>query len=159
MRAIGFYVSPGFQMLDLAGPAGAFEAANSQLESPAYRLLILAADEGAVMNSLGMVTDAVSLDTTVLDTLVVIGGPIDPLVSAVHLAVLLKPLAGAGGLRASAQAHLPWRRLDCWMDVERPRTGDMQRDFSENTRPSELRRIASSVGTLTFGRRRASRPA
>jgi len=138
-------------MLDLAGPAGAFEAANSQLESPAYRLLILAADEGAVMNSLGMVTDAVSLDTTVLDTLVVIGGPID--------AVLLKPLAGAGGLRASAQAHLPSRRLDCWMDVERPRTGDMQRDFSENTRPSELRRIAYSVGTLTFGRRRASRPA
>jgi len=90
MTTIGFYVSPGFQMLDLAGPAGAFEAANSQLESPAYRLLILAADEGAVMNSLGMVTDAVSLDTTVLDTLVVIGGPIDPLVSADTLSRLVE---------------------------------------------------------------------
>jgi transcriptional regulator GlxA family with amidase domain len=33
MRTIGFYVSPGFQMLDLAGPAGAFEAANDQLEN------------------------------------------------------------------------------------------------------------------------------
>ena len=77
-------------MLDLAGPAGAFEAANGQLESPAYRLLILAADEGAVMNSLGMVTDAVSLDTTVLDTLVVIGGPIDPLVSADTLSRLVE---------------------------------------------------------------------
>jgi transcriptional regulator GlxA family with amidase domain len=31
MKTIGFYVSPGFQMLDLAGPAGAFEAANREL--------------------------------------------------------------------------------------------------------------------------------
>jgi hypothetical protein len=31
MRTIGFFVSPGFLMLDLAGPAGAFEAANREL--------------------------------------------------------------------------------------------------------------------------------
>jgi transcriptional regulator GlxA family with amidase domain len=42
MNTIGFYVSPGFQMLDLAGPAAAFEAANDQLESPAYRVRVLA---------------------------------------------------------------------------------------------------------------------
>ena len=54
MHTIGFYVSPGFQMLDLAGPAGAFEAANRELGSPAYRIHILAADAGAVTNSLGM---------------------------------------------------------------------------------------------------------
>src|SRR4029077_20153868 len=90
MRTIGFYVSPGFQMLDLAGPAGAFEAANSQLESPAYRLLILAADEGAVMSSFELVTDEGCLDTPVLDTLVVIGGPIDPLVSADTLSRLVE---------------------------------------------------------------------
>jgi transcriptional regulator GlxA family with amidase domain len=58
MQAIGFYVSPGFQMLDLAGPAGAFEAANDELGSPAYRIHILAADAGAVTNSLGMATAA-----------------------------------------------------------------------------------------------------
>jgi transcriptional regulator GlxA family with amidase domain len=81
MNTIGFYVSPGFQMLDLAGPAGVFEAANSQLESPAYRLLILAADEGAVTSSLGAVTAAASLADVVLDTLVVVGGRIDPLLS------------------------------------------------------------------------------
>ena len=34
MKTIGFYVSPGFQMLDLAGPAGAFEAANRELGCP-----------------------------------------------------------------------------------------------------------------------------
>jgi transcriptional regulator GlxA family with amidase domain len=82
MRAIGFYVSPGFQMLDLAGPAGAFEAANDQFKTPAYRLHVLAADEGAVTNSLGMATAAASLNDAVLDTLIVIGGRIDPLLSA-----------------------------------------------------------------------------
>ena len=82
MRAIGFYVSPGFQLLDLAGPAGAFEAANDQLESPSYRIHILAADRGAVTNSLGMTISATSLDDAELDTLVVVGGRIDPLPSA-----------------------------------------------------------------------------
>src|SRR5436190_4768356 len=82
MRTIGFYVSPGFQMLDLAGPAGAFEAANRELGSAAYRIHILAAHEGAVTNSLGMETVAACLDDAVLDTLVVIGGRIDPLLSA-----------------------------------------------------------------------------
>jgi transcriptional regulator GlxA family with amidase domain len=81
MNTIGFYISPGFQMLDLAGPACAFEAANDQLKTPAYRVRVLAADEGAVTNSLGMVTAAASLDDAVLDTLTVIGGRIDPLLS------------------------------------------------------------------------------
>src|SRR5438132_681632 len=82
MRTIGFYVSPGFQMLDLAGPAGAFEAANGQLESPGNRVHVLAADAGSVTNSLGMATAAAPLDDAVLDTLLVIGGRIDPLLSA-----------------------------------------------------------------------------
>ncbi len=88
MRAIGFYVSPGFQILDLAGPAGAFEAANDQLESPAYQVHVLAAVEGAVTNSLGMATTAASLGDAVLDTLVVTGGRIEPLVSALSAGTL-----------------------------------------------------------------------
>src|SRR5256712_1892722 len=82
MRTIGFHVAPGFQMLDLAGPAGAFEAANDHLESPAYRLHVLAADKGAVTSSLGVAITAASLNDAVLDTLVVTGGRIDPLLSA-----------------------------------------------------------------------------
>jgi transcriptional regulator GlxA family with amidase domain len=39
---------------------------------------VLAADAGAVTNSLGMAAAAASLDDAVLDTLVVVGGPIDP---------------------------------------------------------------------------------
>ena len=66
-------------MLDLAGPAGAFEAANDDLENPAYRLHVLAADKGAVTSSVGVAVTGASLDEAVLDTLVVTGGQIDPL--------------------------------------------------------------------------------
>jgi len=83
-------------MLDLAGPAGAFEAANGELGSPAYRIRILAAEAGAVANSLGMATAAASLDDAVIDTLVVIGGP-DPCFPPLHSAVssTLRTDAGA----------------------------------------------------------------
>ena len=77
MKTIGFYVSPGFQMLDLAGPAGAFEAANRELGRPAYRITVLAAEAGAVTNSLGMTIAAASVDEAVPDTLMVVGGRLD----------------------------------------------------------------------------------
>ena len=54
--------SGGEQLLDFAGPASAFEAANDQLENPAYRLSVLAADEGTVTNSLGIATAAALLE-------------------------------------------------------------------------------------------------
>src|SRR2546422_3445509 len=124
MRTIGFYVAPGFQMLDLAGPAGAFEAANDHLESPAYRLHVLAADKGAVTSSLGVAITAASLDDAVLDTLVVTGGRIDPLLSGGTLSrigVASRPgravvavctgafaLAAAGFLDRG-RAAAPWR--------------------------------------------------
>src|SRR3981189_1505940 len=78
MKTIGFYVSPGFQMLDLAGPAGAFEARNRELGRPAYRITVLAAEAGAVTNSLGMTIAAASVDEAVPDTLMVVGGRLEP---------------------------------------------------------------------------------
>ena len=91
MNAIGFLLSPGFQLLDFAGPASAFEAANDQLENPAYRLSVLAADEGTVTNSLGIATAAASLNNAALDTLVVVGGRIDPPLSAGTLSRIVEP--------------------------------------------------------------------
>ncbi len=90
MKAIGFYVSPRFQMLDLAGPAAVFEGANDQLGNPVYRVHVLATDAGAVTNSLGMAAAAASLDDAVLDTLVVVGGRIDPALSAGTLSRFVK---------------------------------------------------------------------
>ena len=93
MRTIGFYVSPGFQLLDFAGPAGAFEAANSELGRLAYRLDVIAADDGAVTNSLGMATAATSLDDAMLDTLVIIGGSVDQHLSAATLGRIVEASA------------------------------------------------------------------
>ena len=69
-------------MLDLAGPAGAFEVANDQIGSPDYRVRIVAADKGVVTSSLGVAISAASLDAAVLDTLIITGGRIDPRLSA-----------------------------------------------------------------------------
>src|SRR6266478_2653336 len=65
-------------MLDLAGPAGAFEAANRELGRPAYRITVLAAEAGAVTNSLAMTIAPASVDEAVPDTLMVVGGRLDP---------------------------------------------------------------------------------
>ena len=93
MCTIGFYVSPGFQLLDLAGPVGAFEAANSELGRLDYRLDVVAADDGAVTNSLGMATAATSLDDAMLDTLVIIGGSVDQHLSAATLGRIVEASA------------------------------------------------------------------
>lgn len=76
-------------MLDLAGPAGVFEAANRVLGSSVYQIHVVSADAGAVENSLGMATIAASLDDVVLDTLVVAGGLIDLPLSAFALTCLV----------------------------------------------------------------------
>ena len=158
MNTIGFYISPGFQMLDLAGPACAFEAANDQLKTPAYRVRVLAADEGAVTNSLGMVTAAASLDDAVLDTLIVIGGRIDPFLSVGTLSRIVEASSRCRRVASVCTGAFALAAAGLLDGVERRRTGDMQRAFSESTHPSGLKQIASSVGTATYGRRRASRP-
>jgi transcriptional regulator GlxA family with amidase domain len=79
-------------MLDLAGPAGAFEAASAD-GVPSYRIHVLSADSGGVSNSLQMETATASLDDAVLDTLVVIGGRIDPSMPATTLSRLVEASA------------------------------------------------------------------
>ena len=158
MRTIGFYVSPGFQMLDLAGPAGAFEAANDQLENPVYRVHILAADKGAVTSSLGIATAAASLDDAVLDTLVVVGGPIDPPLSAGTLSRVAdasrqcRRVASVctGAFTLAAAGLLDGRRATThWRYAAR-----LQREY-----PSIRVEADHLCRTATYGRRRVSRPA
>jgi hypothetical protein len=57
-------------MLDPASPAGALEAADRALESFVYRIRVVAADERAAENSLGMATNAASIDDAALGTLI-----------------------------------------------------------------------------------------
>jgi transcriptional regulator GlxA family with amidase domain len=74
MRTIAFLIFPGFQLLDTAGPIAAFEMASREVEG-AYRLVVIAADPGAVESSAGATMIAAGFeDAGPLDTLLVTGG-------------------------------------------------------------------------------------
>jgi len=73
-RRIGFLIFPGFQILDLAGPLGAFEIAERHAPG-AYDLHVVAAKGGLVPSSAGAAMMAGALgDPARLDTLVIAGG-------------------------------------------------------------------------------------
>ena len=73
-RTIGVLIFPGFQLLDAAGPIGAFEIAG-RFVPDSYRLVVLAAEAGLVASSSGAAMQAVGLDQAPpLDTLIVSGG-------------------------------------------------------------------------------------
>ena len=71
---LGLLIFPGFQILDAAGPIGAFEIAGRYGDG-AYAIEILALEAGAVRSSAGveMVASAANADAT-FDTLVIAGG-------------------------------------------------------------------------------------
>ena len=113
MHTVGFHLSDGFQLLDFAGPAAAFENAQAQLGFAAYRIVAVSERGGAVRNSLGMVCETEPLGVTAVDTLVVIGGVPGPPPAASALAGLVKASASCQriasvciGAFALAAAHL-----------------------------------------------------
>jgi transcriptional regulator GlxA family with amidase domain len=82
-RTIGLLIFPSFQLLDAAGPIGAFEIAGRFMPE-AYRLAVLAAEPGLTASSSGAAMQAEALTAApALDTLIVAGGegtraPYDP---------------------------------------------------------------------------------
>ncbi|KAF1007228.1 MAG: HTH-type transcriptional regulator CdhR [Luteibacter sp.] len=79
MNRIAFFVSPGFWLLDLAGPMGAFEATSSVAGEPLYELVITSADGGAVVSSAGLPLPTLAHGDVHADTVVFIGGEIAPM--------------------------------------------------------------------------------
>ncbi|MDX8524206.1 GlxA family transcriptional regulator [Mesorhizobium sp. MSK_1335] len=76
LRTIGIIIHPGFQLLDAAGPAAAFELAEHYAPG-SYRVDMLAPSGGEVESSSGMRLLARPLsDTEPLDTAVISGGEI-----------------------------------------------------------------------------------
>ena len=94
MHTVGFYLFEGFELLDLAGPAAAFENAQGQLGFPAYRVVTFSECGGAVRNSLGMACDTRPLGAATVDTLMVIGGKPGQPLAASALAGLVEASAG-----------------------------------------------------------------
>lgn len=72
-RSIGILIYPDFQLLDAAGPIGAFTAANLFVPD-AYAISLLALKSGMVVSHSGAAMQAAALPNAPLDTLLVAGG-------------------------------------------------------------------------------------
>jgi coenzyme F420-0:L-glutamate ligase len=77
-----FYVCPGHQLLDVAGPMAVIEAANRLSREDRYQLAILSNAGGLVRSSSHMWIETDSAAGAWADTLIVVGGEIEQLVLA-----------------------------------------------------------------------------
>ncbi|HEU0229551.1 MAG TPA: GlxA family transcriptional regulator [Burkholderiaceae bacterium] len=72
--SIGFVVYPGFNLLDLSGPLGAFDTAARTSEEPVYSLRVLSEAGGLVASSSGVEVVTSPLGAYAPDTVIVVGG-------------------------------------------------------------------------------------
>ena len=79
MHRIGFFLYPGHQILDFAGPFGAFELAAKIAGRPFYALEALSRSGGMVRGSGGAQVESGVAKGAALDTLIVVGGDIAPM--------------------------------------------------------------------------------
>ncbi len=93
MHRIGFFIYPGHRILDLAGPLGAFEAANVVEERQLYDMSVLSAAGGAVAASNGIPVGTQPYKEATLDTVMFIGGLISPMITPDAIAAA-RDLAG-----------------------------------------------------------------
>src|SRR5947209_4227790 len=79
MHRIGFFVYPGHQILDLAGPFAAFETVARVTGSPVYALEVLSRAGGLVPSSGGVPVITMAAGGASVETLVVSGGDLAPM--------------------------------------------------------------------------------
>ena len=79
MHSVGFFIYPGHQVLDLAGPFGAFETVTKVAGRPLYALKTLSRNGGLVGGSGGIPVATTAARDASVDTLIVVGGDIAPM--------------------------------------------------------------------------------
>jgi transcriptional regulator GlxA family with amidase domain len=71
---VAFFIFPGFQLLDLAGPLAAFEIAKRFHAATPYRPVVVAERAGPIASSSGVAVEAKALGRMTPDTLIITGG-------------------------------------------------------------------------------------
>lgn len=101
MQTIVFIVYPGFELLDVSGPASVFNSANrplTQQGKPAfYAVTLVSAEGGAIQSSSGITVDTLAIaDLAPGDahTILVAGAEREPLLAAVTNSILRAALPG-----------------------------------------------------------------
>lgn len=93
-HVIGFYVCPGHQLIDLAGPLSAFEAANRNFGCRLYDLVLLSSAGSLVAGSATILVDTQPAVGSQIDTLVIVGGEIAPMLEPTEVGTVRKVAGG-----------------------------------------------------------------
>lgn len=96
--SFAFYLCDGFQLLDLAGPVAALEAANRILERAHYRVVLVSAQGGTVVGDAAIGLETCAAGAAAVDTVVVVGGRIDPMADPANVAGVRRAATGALGV-------------------------------------------------------------
>lgn len=88
MHRIGFFIYPGHQILDLGGPFGAFESVEKVTGRAPYALHVLSSAGGLVKGSGGVPIASSPTRRTLVDTLVVVGGDVAPMLEPNEVAAV-----------------------------------------------------------------------
>jgi len=100
MKTIAFYVCPQFLLLDLAGPLAVFEIASLLADRPLYSLVVTSSVGGSVFNSSGIAMQSEPFKSVSADTVIFIGGRIEPMFEAAQVRAA-KALAASANRVAS----------------------------------------------------------
>lgn len=77
VHRIGFFLHPGHQLLDLAGPLDAFQAVNEAAGRQLYELRTISTAGGLLVGSGGVPVGTSREDGAAFDTLLIVGGAIE----------------------------------------------------------------------------------
>ena len=100
MRRIGFFVCPGHDALDLAGPLSAFNQVATAAGHTPYDLRVISKSGGPVVGNTGRPIETRPVGNRRFDTVVFVGGDIEPMQTAENIAIA-KQLASKASRVAS----------------------------------------------------------
>lgn len=95
MHRVGFFVCPGHDALDLAGPLSAFRQVATATGHAAYDLRVISQCGGPVVGNAGLPIETRSVGKRAFDTVVFVGGDIEPMQTPENIAAAKKLAAKA----------------------------------------------------------------
>ncbi|MTJ80244.1 MAG: GlxA family transcriptional regulator [Telmatospirillum sp.] len=95
MHRIGFFVCRGYEALDLAGPLSAFNQVATAAGHTPYELRVISAPGGRVIGNTGLSIETTPIGTQVFDTVVFVGGDINPMQTSENIAAAKQLASGA----------------------------------------------------------------
>jgi transcriptional regulator GlxA family with amidase domain len=95
MHSVGFFVCRGHDALDLAGPLSTFNQVATAAGRTPYDLQVISRSGGPVLGNSGLLIDTKPVGRRTFDTVIFVGGDIDPMWESENIAVAKKLSAKA----------------------------------------------------------------